>query len=197
MQRVAFGPRTTFEQVVARAVGMRGPVIAVGDPKEPLPRLGAAREFLQDADWRRAVDSLIGEAAQLVFILGDTENLAWEFRCAVARQRLGDTVLLVPPVSEPEVAARWAGLMHRDLGWPGAAALAGALPPGLVAVAFAGGQPVFLVSRRRRQADCVVAIGLASALQAGGERGAGAAIARVVRETALVSAVPELPSRRA
>jgi hypothetical protein len=188
-----FFPRTTFEQVVSKLLRGRGPVITVGDPNEPLPRLGAAREYLQDADWRRAVDALIGEAAQLLFVLADTENLAWEFRRAVARQRLPDAVVLVPPVSARDVGRRWAGLMNRELGLPDGAALAGAPPTGLVAVVFPGGQPVFLISRRRRLGDYVVAIGVAAALQAAGNAGAGAAIERVVREIALV----KLPGRAA
>ena len=186
MQRFALGPRTTFEQVVSKVLRGRGPVITVGDPNEPLPRLGAAREYLQDADWRHAVDALIGEAAQLVFILADTENLAWELRRVVARQRLPDAVVLVPPVSAPDVGRRWAGLMSRELGLPDGAAFAGAPPPGLVAVVFPGGQPVFLISRRRRLADYVVAIGVAAALQAAATGGASAAIERVLREIALV-----------
>ena len=186
MQRFALGPRTTFEQVVSKVLRGRGPVITVGDPNEPLPRLGAAREYLQDADWRHAVDALIGEAAQLVFILADTENLAWELRRVVARQRLPDAVVLVPPVSAPDVGRRWAGLMSRELGLPDGAAFAGAPPPGLVAVVFPGGQPVFLISRRRRLVDYVVAIGVADALQAAATGGASAAIERVLREIALV-----------
>lgn len=186
MQRLALGPRTTFEQLISNTMRGRGPVITVGDPNEPLPRLGAAREYLQDADWRRAVDALIGEAAQLVFILADSENLAWELRRTVALQRLPDALVLVPPVNQRDADRRWNGLMTRDLGLPDRAALSGVPPPGLVAVVFPGGQPVLLVSKHRRRGDYAFAIGLAAALQAAGEGGAGPAIARIVHATALV-----------
>lgn len=168
MYRFAFVTRTTFEEIVARVMRPLGPIITVGDPQEPLPRLGAAREYLRGGDWRIAVDALICEAAKLVFILGDTDNLAWELRCVVARQRLADTLLLVPPVSERDAAERWAGLMKRDLGLPDRTLAASALPPGLVAVLFRRGQPVFVVSRRRGVADYAVTIREALALQAAG-----------------------------
>jgi hypothetical protein len=57
--------------------------------------------------------ALIGEAAQLVFIVADTKDLAWELWCVVAQRGLPDAVVLVPPVNERDVARRWAGLMNR------------------------------------------------------------------------------------
>lgn len=52
---------------------------------------------------------------------------------------------------------------------------------------FPIGQPVYVVSRRRRLADYGVAIGLASALQSAGKEGAHAAVERAVLDTALVT----------
>jgi uncharacterized protein (DUF1330 family) len=61
-----------------------GPAVIVGAPGERLARLGASREYLATWEWREAVTRLIEEAALIVVIIGDTENLFWELRTAPA-----------------------------------------------------------------------------------------------------------------
>ncbi|MCB1760036.1 MAG: hypothetical protein KDI68_09705 [Gammaproteobacteria bacterium] len=98
----------SFEQLVAREAEALGPVITIGRPGERLPPLGAAREYLRGDEWQGAVARLMVEAETLIFVLGETEGLAWEFRAAVGSAKRKDSVLLLVPPLEPGVlASRW------------------------------------------------------------------------------------------
>ncbi|MFG2140165.1 transferase [Streptomyces sp. NPDC048650] len=84
------------EEQLAGALGAVGPVIAVGRPGEPLPRLGAARFYLPLDDWRPTVLRLM-ELSQLILLrLGLGDGLWWEVEQARATQPARKLVLLVP-----------------------------------------------------------------------------------------------------
>ena len=80
---MSFGGAPTFEHFVAAELNRIGPVVAIGRPGEGLQPLGASRDYLADPDWRRAVGMTIADAALVVFILGDSESLLWEFRTTI------------------------------------------------------------------------------------------------------------------
>ena len=71
--------RTEEEQLV-QALREFGPVVALGAPGERLPRLGASRVYVEDADWQPQVLALLGRAALVVIHVAarPTENLVWE-----------------------------------------------------------------------------------------------------------------------
>ncbi|MFE1775427.1 transferase [Streptomyces sp. NPDC059008] len=82
------------EEQLAGALGAFGPVIAVGRPEEPLPRLGAARCYLPHDDWQPAVLRLMGLSQLIVLRLGLSEGLWWEIEQARATQPPRKLVLL-------------------------------------------------------------------------------------------------------
>ncbi len=82
------------EEQLAGALGVFGPVIAVGRPGEPLPRLGAARFYLPDDDWQPAVLRLMELSQLIVLRLGLSEGLWWEVEQARATQPARKLVLL-------------------------------------------------------------------------------------------------------
>lgn len=189
IKRMVWGPRPKFEQLVTRSLSADGPVIAVGEPNEPLPPLGAAREYLRAGDWRAAVDQLIAQARRVVMVLGSTEGLAWELRQTRLRGRLDDLLLLVPPVNEQQVSERWRALVSPAFDVPGHAWQRAAPPSGLLAMVFVADQPVFIVSDRRRDAHYEVAIALARALQDAPRGDPPVVLAHVLAGAVLVSRV--------
>jgi len=97
-----------LDELLHRAFQSSGPVIAIGRPGQMLSPLGAAREYLPDAQWQSTVDRRIREAQLVVAILGETEGLAWEISTVLGSSERNKLVLVVPPnVSEREKARRW------------------------------------------------------------------------------------------
>jgi hypothetical protein len=99
----ATGPRT-FEQVLVEPLGVHGPVIAIGQPAEPLPHLGAHREYVAE-DWQRRVLARLAEAAIIVVVLDETPGLLWEIEQIFAL-RLHERTILVQREAEHRVAVR-------------------------------------------------------------------------------------------
>ena len=92
----------SFEELLAEEFDPVGPAVIIGAPGERLARLGASREYLATWEWREAVTRLIEEAALIVVIIGDTENLFWELRTVVARRGWDKVVPIVPPVANKQ-----------------------------------------------------------------------------------------------
>jgi hypothetical protein len=57
-----------------------GPVIAIGDPRDPVPPLGAARVFAPDdgQDWQTIVRALVGASKAVVICPNETDGVKWE-----------------------------------------------------------------------------------------------------------------------
>ncbi|MFE7302774.1 transferase [Streptomyces sp. NPDC057579] len=84
------------EEQFTAALGAVGPLITVGRPGEPLPRLGAARFYLPLDDWQPTVLRLMELSQLIVLRLGLGEGLRWEVQQARATQPAGKLVLLAP-----------------------------------------------------------------------------------------------------
>jgi hypothetical protein len=157
--RPTFARRFSLEELLAAETERIGPVLAVGEPGERLPPLGAAREYLAGEDWQAAVGTLIEEAVLLVWVLGETEGLFWEFRAAVARRGLARLLIVLPPLRrEADLELRWGRFVaaHADL-------LGSGFPrqlPGERALAlfYRQEEPIFLVSRKRSRWHYALAI---------------------------------------
>lgn len=112
--------RERFEEVLVWHLWRHGPVTAVGHPRERLPRLGAAREYLSDEEWQATVGQRIRAAAHVVVVLGRTRGLAWEMGEVRRAAALPKVVLVVPPVRREELAERWRVFdeLAAQAGWP-------------------------------------------------------------------------------
>jgi hypothetical protein len=86
-----------FEETPADMVGQYGPLLAVGEPSEGLPQLGAARAYLADDAWRSQVQRWIGESRMIAMLCGPTRWVHWEMQNIVAAQRLSALLLFLPP----------------------------------------------------------------------------------------------------
>jgi hypothetical protein len=74
-----------------------GPVVALGNPRDPLPPYGAARGYFQDKDWKRAVTDLAKASQLIVLCLEDTESVAWEIDHVIGQGYLSKVLFVVPP----------------------------------------------------------------------------------------------------
>jgi hypothetical protein len=70
--------KRTYEERLARALRSIGPFVALGDPSDELPELGAVRLYPDNADWQQAAMNLTGTAGTIVLHVGDSPSLAWE-----------------------------------------------------------------------------------------------------------------------
>jgi hypothetical protein len=150
MQR--FRPGPSFEHLFAGELDRIGPTISVGRPGERLPPLGASRDYLGSLDWKQAVGTLIADAGTVVFVLGDSESLLWEFRTMASTRGRHGTLVIVPPFrNRQELERRWQHFVHE------AADLLGAdfprrLPDAPVVVFFFSGDDAILLTGCQRDA---------------------------------------------
>ena len=155
--RMSLGGTPTFEHFVAGELNRIGPVVAIGRPGERLQPLGASRDYLADSDWQRAVTATIEDAALVVFVLGDSANLLWEFRKTIETHGKRRTLIVVPPLRDRiELARRWSGFVRSS-----ADLLAASFPSQLparsvLAIGFAGDDPVMMVSDERARSRALL-----------------------------------------
>ena len=108
-----FNAGRSFEHFFTGELDRIGPTISVGRPGERLAPLGASREYLAGPDWKHAVGTMIEDAAVVSFLLGDSENLLWEFRQSVATRGKDRTLVIVPPLDDrAELRRRWTHFTH-------------------------------------------------------------------------------------
>jgi hypothetical protein len=98
--RVRISPRErfekTYEERLARTLRKIGPFVAVGDPTERLPLLGAARMYAADEDWRETVDELTARAGVVLLQAGEGDGLAWEVRHVIELDAPERAILSLP-----------------------------------------------------------------------------------------------------
>ncbi len=77
--------QSSLEERLCQALDFIGPVMAIGKPGERLATPGAARLYVQDADWRQTAVQLMTRA-RLVFIrMSDSPGLRWEISTVLER----------------------------------------------------------------------------------------------------------------
>ena len=102
-----FRGRIRLEEAIAGELARFGPFVAIGEPGERLPDLGAARAYFSNDEWQAAVLDWIGRARTIVIIGGTTRWVTRELQQVVASGKLHHLVLLLPPDTPAGKAARW------------------------------------------------------------------------------------------
>jgi hypothetical protein len=98
------GAKRTMDEILLEHASPYGPVIAIGDPRDPAPPLGAARVFVPGTDfsWRNVVSSLVGASKAVVMCPSQTEGVRWEMEL-IARMGAGRrTIYLANPALDRE-----------------------------------------------------------------------------------------------
>jgi hypothetical protein len=158
-----------FEEALAEMVGPYGPLLAVGEPSEGLPQLGAARAYLSDDAWQGQVQSWIAQSRMIAMLCGPTRWVHWEMQNIVAAQRLGALLLFLPPGRKPAGEAarrrleRWDNIVSSLATTPYGAAMRALDIKDVLLIHFTaiGGLTVF-----RSQGDTAQDYDLAAALAA-------------------------------
>jgi hypothetical protein len=168
-----FGGRIRLEQAIAGELSRFGPFVAIGEPGERLPDLGAARAYFSDDEWQAAVLDWIGRARTIVMIVGKTRWVTWELRQVIASGKLDRLVLLLPPDTPAGSAARRQLVAEALSGSHWRAALEGIDTSHAIALCQKPGtrdEIITFTSAAPRQVDYEIAIRLAVyAMHAGGK----------------------------
>lgn len=94
----------TQEEVMVSAFNQFGPVIAIGQPYEDFPMLGATR--FQSGNWREDVTELLQTARLVIVRTADSDGLLWEIEQALELLSPERLVLIVPAGKEKYNAFR-------------------------------------------------------------------------------------------
>jgi hypothetical protein len=86
-----------LEEALGQTVGKLGPFLAVGEPNEGLPQLGAARAYLGQDAWQKAVLGWIRTSRLIIMLAGPTSWIHWEMQNVVQFARLHRLLLVLPP----------------------------------------------------------------------------------------------------
>ena len=104
---VLAGNRDRYEQEVARAFSIVGPVIALGLGDESEEALGAAKDYVPEAAWQARIRADLDRAALVIWSAGATPGLLWELQQIDERGHWNKTVVLVPAPTLARCTVRW------------------------------------------------------------------------------------------
>ncbi len=87
----------TNEQYLSLAFKDIGPLVAIGDPEERLPRLGATRVYARgERGWQDLVAQLAAGARYVLLQIGRSPGLLWEVQFVVDHVRPEQLILFLP-----------------------------------------------------------------------------------------------------
>ncbi|MBI4348796.1 MAG: zf-TFIIB domain-containing protein [Elusimicrobia bacterium] len=86
----------TEEEQIATLLGSLGPFVAIGDPSDELPDLGAARLYVDHADWQAKVEELLRRCALVVLRAASTPGFMWEVQRSFELLRPNQVLILIP-----------------------------------------------------------------------------------------------------
>jgi hypothetical protein len=97
--------KNTLELTIVKSVYNYSALIAVGNPNDTLPPLGAIREYLSEEDWRPFVMTEIGAAERILFQCGPSQHTKWESEQIISTKSVEKLVLVFP--AEPNIALEY------------------------------------------------------------------------------------------
>lgn len=86
----------TEEEYLVDVLKGFGPCIAIGQPGERLPDLGAVRIYLPDDAWQDKVQELLISSKLIVLRAGKTPNFLWEVEQSILSGRPENILILIP-----------------------------------------------------------------------------------------------------
>jgi len=148
-----------LEERLDAVVAPIGPFITVGAPDEPLQKLGAARVYLATDSWQSKVIDLMDRAQLIVTAAGPTRSVQWELDTVLSRNAWSKLVVLMPPSTQEDHAARWGAIVAELQNESWHDALAGLDPREVIAMRLLDGGGISAVtSDRRLTVDYVLAM---------------------------------------
>lgn len=107
------GAAKTLDEILLEHASPYGPVIAIGDPRDPTPPLGAARVFApgDDSNWQTIVSQLVGASKTVVMCPTTSAGVRWELELLSRMGAEQRTIFLAnPEISEAETEPLFATL---------------------------------------------------------------------------------------
>jgi hypothetical protein len=95
--------RSSHEEQLAAMLRKAGPVVAIGDPQEEVPELGAFRLYVSHNDWQQTVLDLMNRSQLVVWRPGHTEGVWWELENLI-RQCPPERIVVYLPKENRRVA---------------------------------------------------------------------------------------------
>ncbi len=89
----------TLERSLTKSLSGAGPLIAIGQPGEILPPMGAARLYVKHDKWQEVVAHLTKVSGLIVLRVGTTESFWWEVEHVVECCPPEKVVFLLPPAN--------------------------------------------------------------------------------------------------
>lgn len=96
-----------LEEVLAKSVKHLGPFVAIGNPSERLPEIGAARAYHTNDTWQNAIKQWVDAAQLIIQVAGPTTWIRWELDTILARSAGSKLILLFPPTPRGDHGLRW------------------------------------------------------------------------------------------
>jgi hypothetical protein len=95
----------SFEQRFVTVLSKLGPVVAIGQPNETLPPLGARRIYATDAEWQQVVSELMQRAIAVILRAGETPGLRLEVEMLVRQADPQRALIVTRGVSDEQYRA--------------------------------------------------------------------------------------------
>jgi hypothetical protein len=89
--------KKTLDELLLEEGTTFGPVVALGNPNDPVPPYGAARGYAQHSDWQKMVSELMEAAVAIVICVDETPSLWWEIEHVSQNAHTAKTLLLLHP----------------------------------------------------------------------------------------------------
>ncbi len=86
-----------LEEALAGIARSFGPFIAIGEPNEKMPDIGAARAYLGDDQWQEKVAQWMEKSLLITMIGGITPGLLWELDHLLKTGQPGKLIIFFPP----------------------------------------------------------------------------------------------------
>jgi hypothetical protein len=157
------GRRRRLEEIAVSALAPLGAAIAIGQPGERLPKLGAIRAYYPDDAWQEAVLEWMQRAQLIVLIGGASHWTLWELRQAMDLGYHGKILLVLPPDRDPGIReSRWAALTQAVAGTVWDEGFRALQPAGFLATVFKSDASLLPIrGNTRMQSDYEAALRLA------------------------------------
>lgn len=93
------GAARTLDEILLENGAPYGPLIAIGDPRDPTPPLGAARVFVpgEDRDWQSVVSALVAASKCVVMCPTTSAGVKWELELLDRTGATARTIFLANP----------------------------------------------------------------------------------------------------
>ncbi len=102
----------TFEEFFTDSIRTRlGPFVALGNPQDSLPPLGAGRTYTSDNTWQEEVKRLATDALCILAPISQSKNLKWELGYLRQSGLLKKLFILTPPAASQPLTSPLARLI--------------------------------------------------------------------------------------